>query len=78
MTDRIDRALSTADTAVTLAERLRRLFTPDPRRKAARLRGRAADLLERAKAANPDRAVRLRARAAGKLAEADALDRECP
>lgn len=76
MTNRIDNALHTADIAVSLAERLRQLFTPDPKRRAARLRGRAARLLGRAATAKPRRAAILRARAAGAAAEADVLERE--
>jgi hypothetical protein len=75
--DKTNAALTTADRALTLAERLRALFQPDPKRRAARLRGQAAKLSARAAGAKPARALKLSARAAGKLAEAAALEAEC-
>lgn len=72
--DRIADGLKAADAALTLTERLAQLFRQDPHRRAARLRGKAARLMEAAKTAHPRKAARLGARAAGLLAEAQALE----
>lgn len=72
--DRIADGLKAADAALTLVERVSGLFRFDPKRRAAKLRGKAASLLASAKTAKPRRAARLGARAAGLLAEAEALE----
>ena len=72
--DRVAAGINTANAALTLAERIAAAFSIDPRKRAARLRGRAARLLARAESANPRKVARLRAMAAGCLAEAEALE----
>lgn len=72
--DTANRVLETTSTAVSLAERIALLFRADPRRKAARLRGRAAKKRAKAVGKATHQATRLLADAAALEAQADALD----
>lgn len=76
-TDKINDGLAVAGAGLSLVERLARLFTPDPVRKAARLRGKARRLYARSLTVGSDkRADRMVARADGLAAQAAALLRE--
>lgn len=80
MTDQIDRArtgLAAAGEALDIVARLADIaedMRPDPQAKARRMRARAARITARSASAPPRRADRLRAKAAGLLVAAEALD----
>lgn len=65
--------LDTAAAGLSLVERLARLFRTDPAKRAARMLARAGRLNARSLTASPQRAEKLRARAAALVLAADAL-----